>query len=263
MLFPPAEMPFPSIFYVPSSFYSFSSIKQFSPTLLPWLPVGFLHSTYYNLSVSSVTQSCPILCNPMNCSTPGLPVHHQLPEFTQTHVHRVGDAIQVSHLLSSPSTPAPNPSQHQSLFQWVNSSHEVAKVLSSVIFNNAAVFFSQQLSCSVMSDSLWPHGLQHTRLPCPSPTPGACSNSCPSSQWWHPTISSSVIPFSSCLQSFPASGSFQMSHLFALGGQSIGVSASVLLINIQDWFPLGWTGWISLKSKGLSRVSSNTTVQKH
>ena len=121
-----------------------------------------------------------------------------------------------------------------------------------------------QFSHSVMSDSLWPHGLQHVRPPWPSPTPEACSNSCPSSQWCHPTISSSVIPFSSCLQSFPASGSFQMSQFFASGGQSIGVSTSisVLPMNIQDWFPLGWTGWISLLSKGLSRVLSNTTVQK-
>ena len=120
-----------------------------------------------------------------------------------------------------------------------------------------------QLSHLVMSDSLQPHGLQHPRLPCPSPTPGACSNSCPSSWWCHPTISSSVIPFSSCLRSFPASGSFQMSQFFPSGGQSIAASASVLSVNIQDWFPLGWTGCISLQSKGLSRVFSNTTVQKH
>ena len=104
-----------------------------------------------------------------------------------------------------------------------------------------------------------------TRLSCPSPTPGACSNSCPLSRWCHPTISSSVIPFFFCLQSFPAAGSFPMSQLFVSGGQSIGVSAStsVLLMNIQDWFPLGWTGWTSSQSKGLSRVFSNTTVQKH
>ena len=122
-----------------------------------------------------------------------------------------------------------------------------------------------QFSCSVMSDSLWPHGLQHARPPCPSPTPGAYSNSCPSNRWCHLTISSSVVPFSSCLQSFPASGSFQMSQFFALGVQSIGisVSASILPMNIQDWFPLGWPGWISLQSKWLSRVFSNTTVQKH
>ena len=124
---------------------------------------------------------------------------------------------------------------------------------------------SAQFSRSVMSNSLWPHGPQHTRLPCPSPTPGAYSNSCPLSWWCHPTISSSVIPFSSCLQSFPASGSFLMNQLFASDGQSIGVSASAsaLPMTIQDWFPLGWTGWFSLQSKELSRVSSNTKVQKH
>ena len=111
--------------------------------------------------------------------------------------------------------------------------------------------------------SLRPHGLQHTRTPCPLATPGFYSNSCPLSRWRHPTISSSIIPFSSCLQSFPASGSFPMSQFFPSGGQSTGVSASasVLPMNIQDWFPLGWTGWISLKSKGLSRVFSNSTVQ--
>ena len=108
-------------------------------------------------------------------------------------------------------------------------------------------------------------GEQHTNLPCPSPTPGACSNSCPLSWWCHPTVSSSVVPFSSCLRSFPASGSFQMSELFASGGQTIGVSVStsVFPMNIQDCFPLGWTGWIFLQSKGLSRVFSNTTVEKH
>ena len=119
-----------------------------------------------------------------------------------------------------------------------------------------------QFSCSVMSDSLWPHGQQHARLPCPSPTPRACSNSRPSSWWCHPTISSSVVPFSSHLHSFPASGSFPVSQFFASGGQSIGASASVLPMNIQDWCPLGWTGLISLQSKGLSRVFSNT-VQEH
>ena len=120
----------------------------------------------------------------------------------------------------------------------------------------------QSLSCV---RSLQPHGLQHTRPPCPSPTPRIYPHSCSLSQWCHPTISSSVIPFSSCLQSFPTPGSFQMSQLFTSGGQSIGVSAStsVLPMNIQDWFPLGWTGWISLQSKGLSRVFSNTTIQKH
>ena len=116
-----------------------------------------------------------------------------------------------------------------------------------------------------MSDFLWPYGLQHTRSPWPSPTPEACSNSRLLSRWCHPTISSSVVPFSSCLQPFPASGSFPMSQFFVSGGQSIGAStsASVLPKNIKDWSPLGWTGWISLQSKGLSRVLSNTTVQKH
>ena len=122
---------------------------------------------------------------------------------------------------------------------------------------------SVQFGRSVVSDSLQPHGLQHTRPPCPSPTPWVYLSSCPLSQWCYPTISSSIIPFSSCLQSFSASGSFQMSQLFTSGGQSVGVSASasVLPMNIQDWFPLGWTGWISLQSKGLSRVFPNTTVQ--
>ena len=128
-----------------------------------------------------------------------------------------------------------------------------------------SLFVLSQFSRSGVSDSLHTHGLQHARPPCPSPTPGVYSNSCPLSPWCHPTISSSVVPFSSCLQSFPASGSFQMSQFFASGGQSIGVSASasVLPMYIQDWFPLGWTGWISLQSKGLSRVFSNATVQKH
>ena len=126
-------------------------------------------------------------------------------------------------------------------------------------------FSSVQLSRSIMFNSLRPHGLQHARLPCPSPTPRACSNSCPLSPWCHATISSSVVPFSSCLQSFPASGSFLISQFFASGGQSIGAlaSASVLPMNIQGWFPLGLTSFISLQSKGLSRVFSNTTVQKH
>ena len=118
---------------------------------------------------------------------------------------------------------------------------------------------------SVTSKSLWTHELQHARLPCPSPSPGPCSNSCPSNQWYHPTISSSVVSFSSCLQSFPASGSLSTSQFFTSGGQTTRVSASAsrLPINIQDWFPLGLTGWISLQSEGLSRVFSNTTVQKH
>ena len=127
------------------------------------------------------------------------------------------------------------------------------------------LLMSVQFSCSVVSDSLWPHELKQARPPCPSATPRACSNSCPSGRWFHPNNSSSVVPFSSCLQSFPASGSFQMSRFFTSGGQSIGVSASasVLPMKTQDWSPLGWTSWISLQSKGLSRVFSNTTAQKH
>ena len=130
---------------------------------------------------------------------------------------------------------------------------------------NVYQFSLVQFSCSVISDSLQPHRLQHTRPPCPSPIPGVYPNSCPSSWWCHTIISSSVVPFSSHLQSFPASGSFQMSQYFPSSGQSTGVSASasVLPMNIQDWFPLGWNGWISLQSKGLPRVFSNTMVQKH
>ena len=125
-------------------------------------------------------------------------------------------------------------------------------------------FSSVQFSRSVMSVSLRPHESQHARSPCPSPTSGVYSNSCPSSQWCHPVISSSVVPFSSCPQSLASSGSFPMSELFAWGGQStlVSASASVLPMNTQDWSPLGWTGWISLQSKGISRVF-NTTVQKH
>ena len=124
---------------------------------------------------------------------------------------------------------------------------------------------SVQFSRSVVSDSLWPHELQHARPPCPLPTPRVYPNSCPLSWWSHPTISSSVAPFSSCPQSLPASGSFPMSQLFAWGGQSIGISASasVLPMNTQDWSPLEWTGWVSLQSKELSSVFSNTTVQRH
>ena len=140
------------------------------------------------------------------------------------------------------------------LLIWIN--------VRNFVFNR---FSSVQFSHSVVSDSLRPHELQHARLPCPSPTPGVHPNSCPSSQWSHPSISSSVIPFSSCPQSLPASESFPMSQLFAWGGQSTGLSAlaSVPPKNTQDWSPLEWIGWISLQSKGLSRVFSNTTVQKH
>ena len=147
---------------------------------------------------------------------------------------------------------------------FANSVHAQPLSLSSFHGSHMMQLRLSQFSHSVMPDSLWSHGLQHARLPCPSLTPGACSNSCPSSQWCHPTISSSVIPFSSCLQYFPASGSFPMSQLFPSGAQSIGVSASASVrpMNTQDWSPLGWTSWISLQSKGLSRVF-NTRVQKH
>ena len=153
------------------------------------------------------------------------------------------------------------------LAKWWTYSHfkEFSKIIWALLLLFVVYSASVQFSLSVVSDSLRPRRLQHTRPPCPSPTPGAYSNSCPLSQWCHPTISSSVVPFSSCLQLFPASGSFPKSQFFGSGGQSIGVSASVSILpmNIQDWFPLGWTGWISLQSKGLSTVFSNTTVQKH
>ena len=144
---------------------------------------------------------------------------------------------------------------------WVEQVKGIKRYILPVITKMYLLLFSH----SVMSDSLWPHGLQHTRLPCPSPSPGACSHSCSLSLWCHSTISSSIVPFSSCPQSFPASGSFPMSQLFTSGGQNIGASASasVLPMKIQDWFPLGWTGWIFSQSKGLSRLFSNTTVQKH
>ena len=141
--------------------------------------------------------------------------------------------------------------------QWGQSVKHEIKIISSFSSVPVCSFSSVTRSCP----TLRPHRLQHARVPCPSTTPRACSISCPSSRWCHPIISSSVIPFS-CLQSFPASGSFPVIQFFASGGQSIGASASVLPMNTQDWPPLGWTGWISLQSKGLSRVFSNTTVQK-
>ena len=141
-------------------------------------------------------------------------------------------------------------------------SHEIKRNL---LLDRNALTNLVQFSRSVMSDFLWPHEPQHARPPCPSPTPRVHPNPCPLCRWCHPTISSSVVPFSSCPQSFQTSGSFQMSQLSASSSHSIGVSAStsVLPMNIQDWFPLGWTGWISLQSKWLLRVFSNTTVQKH
>jgi len=144
----------------------------------------------------------------------------------------------------------------------LSNSNSMQQRLSPLIVNTDPKSVSK-FSHLVMSDSLWPHGLQHSRLPCPSPTPKACSNLCPSSQWCHLTISSFVIPFSSHLQSFPASGSLPVSWLYTAGGQSVSASASVLPMNIQEWFPLGLIGLISLQSKGLSRFFSNTTFQKH
>ena len=153
---------------------------------------------------------------------------------------------------SMPGFPAP---QHLPNFAQVHVHH----------IKDAIQPSSVQFSCSVMSDALRPHESQHSRPPCPSPTPRVYPNSCPSSQWCHQAISFSVVPFISCPQSLPVSQSFPMSQLFAWGGQSTGVSAlaSFLPMNTQDWSPLGWTGWVSLQSKGLSRVFSNTTVQKH
>ena len=157
------------------------------------------------------------------------------------------------------------------IFVWLNFFSFLPYRLSTQRFKKVLRWCLQGLlllllfSCSVMSDYLWPHGQQHTRLPCPSPPPGDCLNLCPLSRWWHPTISPSVIPFSSCLQSFPASGSFPMSRLFTSGGQSIGASASasVIPMNIQDLFPVGLTGLISFLSRGLSRVFSSTIVWRY
>ena len=194
----------------------------------------------------SAAKSCLTLGGPMDCSPPGFSVHGILqarirewavmPFFTVYSQTRDRTCISCIGQMSS-------------LLLSYQGSPETGSV---------------QFSCSVVSDSLWPHGLQHARLPCPSPTLRACSNACPLSQWCQPTISSSVIPFSSCLQSFAAWGSFSISQFFAFGGQSIGASASasVLPMNIQDWFSLGSTGLISLQSKGLSRAFSNTTAQK-
>ena len=194
--------------------------------------------TWYMLWL--VIQSCLTLCNPMDCSLPGSSVHGDSPsKNTEVGCHALLQGI----FLTQGSNPG--------LLHCLVHSKRSIRIL---LFTH-----------SVVSDSFQPCGLQHSRLPCPSPSPGACSNSCPVHQWCHSTISSSVVPFSSCLQPFPASGSFLMSQFFASDGQSIGasVSAAVLPVNIQGWFPLGWTGLISLQSKGLSRVFSNTIVQKH
>ena len=239
----------------------------------------------------SVAQSCPTLCDPMDCSMPGFPVLHHLQSLLRLiSIESMMPSNQL--VLSCPlllclqSFSASGSFLKSWLFEsggqniGVSVSSSVlpmniqdwfplgltglislqSKGLSS-IFSNITVQFSR----SVMSDSLRPHEPQHARPPCTSPTPWVYSNPCPLRQWYHPAISSSVIPFSSCPQPFPASGSFQMSQLFTSDGQSTGVSASksVLPMNTQDWSPLGWTGWISLQSKGPLRDFSNTTVQKH
>ena len=229
----------------------------------------YAREKYNRMSISSVqfTQSCPTL-HPMDCSMPGFPAHHQLPEPIQTHVHWVHDAIQPSYLLLSPSPPAFNLAQHQGLFQWVSSSHQVVKILD---FQHQSFQWIFRVSCHQYSSVA-----QLCLTLCDSmdySTSGfAVHHQLPELAQTHVhqlseaiQPSHSVIPFSSCLQSFPASGSFPMSQLFTSGGQSIGVSAStsVLPMNTQDWSPLEWTGWISLQAKGLSRVFSDTTIQKH
>ena len=181
----------------------------------------------------------------MDCSMPGFPVLYYHPEFTQTLVHWVRDAIQKQGLISV--------------------SFLLPKSTKISTYFSTTYTISPGFSHSVASYSSWPHESQHTRPPCPSPTPEVYPNSRSLSRWCHPALSSSVVSFSSCPQSLPASESFPMSQLFTWGGQSTGVSAlaSFLPKNTQGWSPSEWTGWISLQSKGLSRVFSNITVQKH
>ena len=203
--------------------------------------------------LSSVTQLCLTFCSPMDCSTPGLPVHHQLPELTQTRVHWVGDAIQPSHPSVIPfssclqSFPASGPFLVSQFFTSGGQSIGASALISVLPMNiqdwfllgltGLNSFGSVQLSRSVVSDALWPHGLQHARPTCPSPTPGVYSNSCPLSWWCHPTISSLCHPLSSRLQFFPTSGSFPMSQFFTSGGQSIGVSASTSVLPMTSLYP--------------------------
>ena len=199
------------------------------------------------------------LCNPIDCSPRGFPVHGILQARILEWI-----TIPFSRGSSWPKNGIQGLLHCRQFTVWATMEAQI--VLKGLTICEALVGSSSvQFSHSVVSDSLWPHGLQHARPPCPSPTPGVYPNSCPLSWWCHPTISSSIVPFTSCPQSFPASGSFQMSQFFLSGAQGIGVSApeSVLPMNTQDWSPLGWTGWISMQSKGLSRVFSNTTVQKH
>ena len=202
-------------------------------------------------------QSCLTLCDPRDGSPPGCPTRIPHPWDSWKWKVKV-KSLSCVQLLATPWTAA-----YQAPPSMGFSRQEYWSGLP--LPSPSQWFSSVQFSCSVVFTSLEPNGLQHTRPPCPSPTPRVYPNPSPLSQWCHPTISSSVVPFPSCLKSFSTSGSFQMSQLFASGGQNIGVSAStsVLPMNTQGWFPLGWTGWISLQSKGLSRVFSNTTVQKH
>ena len=197
-----------------------------------------------SVQLSSVSQSCLTLCNPMECSTPGSSVHGIFQA-------RILDWVVISYSGDLPD-------------QGVEPTSLTSPTLGGGFLTTMPPG-KLQIHLQLFTNTLQLYGLQQARLPCPSPTPKAYSNSCPQSWWCHPTISSSVIPFYSHLQTFPASGFYPMSQFFTSGGQSIGVSASatVLPMNIQDWFPLGWTGWISLESKGLSRVFYNTTVQKH
>ena len=207
---------------------------------------------------SSVAQLCLTLFDPMDYTTPGLSVHHQLPELAQTHAHWVSDAILPSHPLSSPPSPAFNLSQHHvfAMSQFFASGGQSIGVSASASVQFNSVSQSCLTLCIPMNRST-------ARPPCPSPTPRVHPNPWPLSQWCHPTISSSAALYFFSFQSFLASGSFPRSQFFASRGQTIGASASVLPMNIQDWFPLGLTGWISLQSKGLSRVFPNTTLQKH
>ena len=201
------------------------------------------------MCVFLVAQSCLTLCDHMDCSLPGSSVHGDSPgKNTGVSCHALLQGILPTQGL--------NPGLPHCRQILYHLSHQRSPIW---------YFSSANFSRSVVSNSLRPHELQHARPLCPSPIPGVHSNSCPSSQWCHPAISSSVIPFSSCPQSLPASEPFPMSQLFTWGGQRIGVSvsASVLPKNTQDWSPLGWTSWISLQSTGLARVFSNTRVQKH
>ena len=244
-----------------------------------WIPQAHFHTN------CSVTKSCLTL-PPHGLQHARIPCLHYLPEFAQTHVLWVSDAINISSSTSRFSFCLQS-SHSWRLFQWVfqlgsqsigaSASELILPMnilgwvplgltgLISLLSKGLSGVFPNTLVQSLSVRFFVTPGMHHARPPCPSPTPKACSNSCPSSKWCHPTISSSVVPFSSCLQSFPASGSFPVSQLFTSGGQSTGASASssVLPMNIQDWFLLRLTGLISLQFKGFSWVFSNTTVRKH